>query len=65
MDCRGMCGVCHTLYSLSIACPQAVQSGTGIETHVRYFQPLTALLAPSLPFVRNMGNLTHLQPDAS
>jgi len=30
MDCRGMCGVCHTLYSLSIVCPQAVQSGAGI-----------------------------------
>ena len=55
MDCRGMCGVCHTLYSLFIACPKAVQYGAGIETHVRYFQLASGWRRVRFPILRRRG----------
>ena len=50
-----MCGVCHTLYSLSIAYPQAVQSGAGIETHVQDFQLVPGGRRVRFPLLRREG----------
>ena len=55
MDCRDMCGLCHTSHSLFIAFHQAVQSGTGIETHVQYFQLVPGWRRVRFPLLRREG----------